>query len=162
MVRKMEKEKLLNIKNLEKRIGYNFRDERLLHRALTRRSFAMEHDLPGNQHMDALATLGDAVIDVLILSRMIEKGGFDKGILSTEKMDTVNMTRLRQHAEQLRLEEFVRWGKGEASNHVWTSGRVLAECLESLIGAIYLDAGIDASKEFLVEIKFPSGDFWYE
>lgn len=148
------------MEELEKKIGYGFRDKGLLRRALTRRSFAKEHDLSGDDHMDAMATLGDAVLDVLILSRLIERGGYDKGLLSTDKMDIVNMTRLRQHAEDLMLENFVRWGKGEAANHVWTSGRVLAECLESLVGAVYLDADLEKVRGFLIAISLPSGDFW--
>jgi ribonuclease-3 len=150
------------MKELEKSIGYRFADEGLLRRALTRRSYANENDLPENDHMDALATLGDAVLDLLVISRLIERGGYDKGAISTEKMDIVNMTRLRRHAEDLRLEEFVRWGKGEDAGHVWTSGRVLAECLESLVGALYLDAGLETAREFLTVIGLPSGGFWNE
>lgn len=162
LISKMETDYLLNIEKLEKKMGYGFMDKKLIKRALTRRSFAKEHDLSGNDHMDALATLGDAVLDVIILSRMIDRGEYDKGVLSTDKMDTVNMSRLRQHAEDLRLEQFVRWGKGEASNHVWTSGRVLAECLESLVGAIYLDGEMEAARNFLITICLPSKDFWYD
>jgi ribonuclease-3 len=61
----------------------------------------------------------------------------------------VNMTRLRGLAEDLDLEEYVRWGKGEAAQAVWTSGRVLAECMEALIGAIYLDGGMSAAASVL-------------
>ncbi|NLA39435.1 MAG: ribonuclease III, partial [Methanomicrobiales archaeon] len=42
-------------------------------------------------------------------------------------------------------EEYVHWGKGEAAQAVWTSGRVLAECIEALIGAVYLDGGMAAA-----------------
>jgi len=55
------------------------------------------------------------------------------------------MTRLRELAQDLDLEEYVRWGKGEAAQAVWTSGRVLAECLEALVGAVYLDGGMEAA-----------------
>jgi len=55
------------------------------------------------------------------------------------------MTRLRSLAEDLDLEGYVRWGKGEAAQAVWTSGRVLAECLEALVGAVYLDGGMNAA-----------------
>ncbi|NLM29615.1 MAG: ribonuclease III, partial [Methanomicrobiales archaeon] len=72
-------------------------------------------------------------------------GAHDKGAITNRKVNLVNMTRLRGLAEGLSLEEYVRWGKGEAAQAVWTSGRVLAECMEALIGAVYLDGGMDAA-----------------
>jgi len=52
-------------------------------------------------------------------------------------------------AESLDLASYVRWGKGERRQEIWTSGRVLAECYEALIGALYLDLGISAVKRVL-------------
>jgi ribonuclease III len=66
-------------------------------------------------------------------------------VITNRKVNLVNMTRLRSLAEDLDLEGYVRWGKGEAVQAVWTSGRVLAECLEALVGAVYLDGGMSAA-----------------
>ena len=52
------------------------------------------------------------------------------------------MTVLRKSAEDLDLYRYVKWGRGEESQHIWTSGRVMAECLEAVAGAVYLDGGI--------------------
>ncbi len=135
--------------DLEALLGYTFRTPGHLTRALTRLAYAKEHSLSDEAHLDALATLGDAVIEVLILTRLVIQGGHDKGEISVRKMDMVNMSILRKAAESLDLHSFVRWGRGEEKMHVWTSGRVLAECLEALAGAIYLDGGLESAEQVL-------------
>ena len=133
------------MRRLEERIGYAFTDRTLLLRALTRLAYALETGLPPAAHMDALATLGDAVINVVVVEAVVAGGAHDKGAITNRKMNLVNMSRLRALAEDLDLADHVRWGKGEAAQRVWTSGRVLAECLEALIGAVYLDGGMEAA-----------------
>ncbi|HQD25159.1 MAG TPA: ribonuclease III domain-containing protein [Methanoculleus thermophilus] len=133
------------MRRLEERIGYAFTDRTLLLRALTRLAYALETGLPPAAHMDALATLGDAVINVVVVEAVVADGAHDKGAITNRKMNLVNMSRLRALAEDLDLADHVRWGKGEAAQRVWTSGRVLAECLEALIGAVYLDGGMEAA-----------------
>jgi len=130
---------------IEARIGYVFQDWALLLRALTRLAYTLETGLPPGAHMDALATLGDAVINVVVVEALVAEGAHDKGAITNRKVNLVNMTRLRSLAEGLDLEGYVRWGKGEAAQAVWTSGRVLAECLEALVGAVYLDGGMSAA-----------------
>jgi ribonuclease-3 len=132
-------------REIEERIGYAFRDRSLLLRALTRLAYTLEAGLPPETHMDALATLGDAVINVAVVEAVVATGAHDKGAITNRKMNLVNMSRLRSLAEDLDLADHVRWGKGEAAQRVWTSGRVLAECLEALIGAVYLDGGMEAA-----------------
>lgn len=132
-------------REIEERIGYAFRDRSLLLRALTRLAYTLEAGLPPDTHMDALATLGDAVINVAVVEAVVATGAHDKGAITNRKMNLVNMSRLRSLAEDLDLADHVRWGKGEAAQRVWTSGRVLAECLEALIGAVYLDGGMEAA-----------------
>lgn len=134
---------------LERITGYSFRDKPLLLRALTRLAYSKEQGLSDDSHLDALATLGDAVIELVILTRIVKGGENDKGAVSLKKMDLVNMSVLRDAARSIHLEQYVRWGKGEARMHVWTSGRVLAECMEAFAGAVYLDGGINAAEEVL-------------
>jgi ribonuclease-3 len=134
---------------LEEAMGYSFSDRRLRIRALTRLASAKERGLDPAAHMDALATLGDAVIDVVVIQSLVAAGGHDKGIITNRKTNCVNMTVLRRLAEQISVEDYVFWGKGEEAQAVWTSGRVLAECMEALIGAVYLDGGIGAAERVL-------------
>jgi len=138
---------------LERVIGYHFKDRSILLRGITRLAYSKEHGLPEGYHLDALATLGDAVIEVIILTRLVQGGEHDKGAVSLKKMDLVNMSVLREAARSIELEKYVRWGKGEAGMHVWTSGRVLAECLEALAGAVYLDGGIGAATKVLEQFS---------
>ncbi|MBP2132741.1 ribonuclease-3 [Methanomicrobium sp. W14] len=135
--------------DLERKICYKFRNRNLLLRALTRHAYAKENSLKDSDYMDAYATLGDAVIDVVAISYLINEGEHEKGVISAKKADLVNMSSLRSLAESMELEKYVLWGKGEQRQHIWTSGRVLAECVESISGALYIDGGIDSVREFL-------------
>lgn len=128
--------------DLEDIIGYTFVHPDILERALNRKAYCQELGYPESDHMDALATLGDAVIELHILTRLVEDGGCDKGEISVKKMDLVNMSILRRAGETIHLHEYIHWGNGERRMHIWSSGRVLAECIEALIGAVYLDGGL--------------------
>jgi len=139
---------------LQSIIGYQFKDEKVLHRALTRYALAKEQDLAADAHMDALATLGDAVIELIVLDTLVHAGITEKGEISRIKMNSVNMSVLRRLAEQIQLHKYVYWGKGELHMQIWTSGRVLAECMEALIGAVYLDGNINGVRNVLENCEF--------
>lgn len=144
-----------NLTLFQKLIDYRFNDELILRRALTRLAYAKENNLPEDDYMDAYATLGDAVIDVVVIERLvIVNKDHDKGVITTKKTDLVNMTRLRNLASGLGLQNYVLWGKGEKQQHIWTSGRVLAESVEAICGAMYLDGGIAAVRAFLEKTGF--------
>jgi len=139
---------------LEDALGYRFRDRALLVRAMTRLAAAKEEEQGDDRSMDALATLGDAVIDVVVLEHLIAGGMESKGELSLTKMNLVNMTVLRRLAESFDLHQYVIWGKGESGQEIWRSGRVLAECMEAVCGAAYLDGGTEAVQRILVHLGF--------
>jgi len=143
--------------DLEEVIGYSFADPGILNRALSRKAYCQEQGYADTGHMDALATLGDAVIELLILTRLVEQGGSDKGEISVEKMDLVNMSILRRAGETIHLHEYIHWGNGERRMHIWSSGRVLAECIEALVGAVYQDGGLSAAGHVMENIGlFPA------
>jgi ribonuclease-3 len=148
-------DRAVNNLGIEERTGYSFISPELLQRALNRKAYALEQGLSDDCHMDAFATLGDAVIELVILTRLVHAGGKDKGDISVQKMDLVNMSVLRRIAEDMSLSSYVHWGNGERRMHIWTSGRVLAECLEALIGAVYLDGGLPAAEKVLDTLSFP-------
>jgi ribonuclease-3 len=145
---------------IEDVIGYTFASPDLLKRALSRKAYVFEHGLSDDYHMDALATLGDAVIELAILTRLVQSGGNDKGDLSVRKMDLVNMSVFRKIAEDMNLTNYVHWGNGERRMHIWTSGRVLAECFEALIGAVFLDGELISAERVLDNLSLlPKRDF---
>jgi len=128
---------------LERVLGYTFRNEGLLERALTRKAYAKEHGL-GDAHQEALATLGDAVMDVVVLEELIGRGVLEKGELSRRRARAVYRESLNRIARGMGLERYVRFGAGERASGIWEhSHHVLSECLEALIGAVYLDGGME-------------------
>lgn len=139
---------------LENALGYRFRNRDLLSRAMTRLAAAKEEGRGDGCAMDGLATLGDAALDVVVLEHLIAGGMESKGELSLTKMNMVNMTVLRRLAESIDLHRYVRWGKGESGQEIWRSGRVLAECMEAVCGAAYLDGGTAAVQRILVHLGF--------
>ncbi|HJJ29503.1 MAG TPA: ribonuclease III domain-containing protein [Methanocorpusculum sp.] len=145
----------MNYSDLFTKIGYTFIDQDLLTHALTRTAYARENELSMSDTMDSLAVLGDAVLDLLVINRLIEEGEFDKGEITRKKIDLVNMSVIRRLAEELGLPEYMKWGKGELRMQIWTSGRVSAECFEALMGAAYLDGGVEASQAILDHVWKP-------
>ena len=145
----------MNYSDLYAKIGYTFTNVDLLLHALTRTAYARENELSMSDTMDSLAVLGDAVLDLIVIRQLIEEGEFDKGEITRKKIDLVNMTVVRRLAEDIGLPEYMRWGKGEIRMQIWTSGRVSAECFEALIGAAYLDGGVEASAAILDHLWTP-------
>ena len=144
---------LLNdISEFYERIGYTFQNEDYLIHALTRTAFARENNIPLDYTMDYLAVLGDAVIEILVIQDIIASGVTAKGEITRLKIEQVNMSVLRALGEKIELPDLVLWGKGEISMQIWTSGRVLAECFEALMGAVFMDGGMDAAKKVFAAV----------
>jgi len=137
---------------LAKITGYTFQNKELLESALRRTAYARETGFPIEDTMDYLAVLGDAILDVITIEKIIAEGEHDKGEITRKKIDRVNMSVFRKIAEGLGLQKYVHWGCGELRMQIWTSGRVLAECFEAYCGAVYADGGHDALKEMLERI----------
>ena len=108
--------------DLEKDIGYTFKDKTLLEDALTRQSYINDNHIARKDCMDPLATVGDAILGALVVYRLYEKGSRDKGTLTTDKIRGVNRNRTRAFAEKFRLQQYIRWGKGEEKNQIWLQG----------------------------------------
>ncbi|MBI4196311.1 MAG: ribonuclease III, partial [Deltaproteobacteria bacterium] len=139
MISKEEKKKLQVI---EKSLGYSFKSDALLKRALTHKSYANENRLPSEQQNERLEFLGDAVLELAISEFLMEKFPlFSEGDLSKLRAAIVNEQQLTEIARGLNLGEFLYLGRGEEQ----TSGRekpsLLADAFEALLGAIYLDRG---------------------
>ncbi|RXE55594.1 hypothetical protein ABH15_04830 [Methanoculleus taiwanensis] len=132
---------------LETLLGYTFADRTLLERALTRPAYAREQGLSEDRHQEALATLGDAVISVIVIQSIIEKGLHKKGEITTEKMKIVSMLPLNEVGRTMHLEEYIRFGKGEAKQEIWRYSDALTETLEAVVGAVFQDSGMTAAAE---------------
>ena len=139
-------------------LGYTFRQPSLLEDALTRVSYALENTIDLKHTMDRYAVLGDAVLDVAIVEHLLETGEYDKGDITQKKINAVNMTVFRRIAESIRLPDYVHWGKGELRMRIWESGRVSAECFEAVVGAAYLDGGMNAVKTIVHALVLSNGE----
>jgi ribonuclease-3 len=138
---------------LEKKLGYTLRDPQLLVRALTHKSFSNENRVPRVQHNETLEFLGDAVLG-FVIGELIFKGipALQEGSLSKIKAHLVSATILSQKARDLGLGPFLRLGSGEARSGGSTKESLLADALEAVIAAIYLDGSLPAVVPFISRV----------
>jgi hypothetical protein len=147
--------------SLEKIIGYTFRDRQILTTATTRRAFLNDLQYNSNECLEPLATLGDAILDVVAMNRLYKTGGKSEGDLSQEKSEQVKRLRTRAFFHDHNLQDYIRWGNVEYNKRIWESGDEAPDAVtEALIGAIFLDAeqrgknGLKTVREFLETKKF--------
>ncbi|MBL0090339.1 MAG: ribonuclease III [Ideonella sp.] len=122
---------------LQRRLGHMFADPQLLQRALTHRSFGVDHN-------ERLEFLGDAVLNLAVSSLLFERfSGSDEGDLTRVRAHLVREESLHRAALTLALPAVLRLSEGEARGGGAQRPSILADALEALIGAIYLDGGFD-------------------
>jgi ribonuclease-3 len=139
------------LEELEQTIGYRFRQPELLERALTHRSAAPDNTA-GEIRADneQLEYLGDAVLGMLVSEYLV--GAFphwSEGQLSKSRARLVNAASLYSAARRLNLGDHLRLGKGEEKTGGREKPALLADAFEAVVAAIYLDAGLPASREFV-------------
>jgi ribonuclease-3 len=146
--------------SLEDALGLRFRDEALRTTALTHRSYAFERELEVTN--ERLEFLGDAVLG-LIVTDMAYRDFPDlpEGDLAKLRAAIVNMSALADVARDLRIGDHVLLGKGEEMSGGREKSSILADVLEAVIGAIYLDLGLEAARE-LIEERFRPRIIAYE
>jgi len=143
----LEREKILT--DLEQEIGYSFRSRAVLDRALTHRSFANERT-EGCRHNEALEFLGDAVLGFVVSAWLLDRfPDQPEGKLSKMKAYMVSETSLAELSEAIDLGRFIRLNRGEEKTGGRRKRALLADAYEAVIGAIYLDGGIEAAQRFL-------------
>jgi ribonuclease III len=129
---------------LQRRIGHRFVDEALLTRALTHRSFGADHN-------ERLEFLGDAVLSVVISGLLFARfAGSDEGDLTRVRAHLVREESLHRVALQLAVPEVLKLGDGEARGGGAQRASILADALEAVIGATFLDGGFDAARTVVV------------
>ncbi len=137
---------------LAKKIGVKFDNIELLVTACTHRSFLNENKTLAMEHNERLEFLGDAVLELVVTSFLFRKyPKKDEGELTAYRSAIVNTVSLTKVAEHIGLNEFMRLSKGEAKDKGRARGIILANAVEAVIGAIYMDQGYDASANFISE-----------
>ena len=128
---------------LQRRIGYRFSDAQLLSRALTHRSFGADHN-------ERLEFLGDTVLSLAVSSLLFERfAGSDEGDLTRVRAHLVREDSLHRVAVLLGLPEVLNLGEGEARGGGAQRASILADALEAVLGATFLDGGFDAASELV-------------
>jgi len=143
-------EKLLsNSGVIEERLGYVFQDKNLLALSFVHRSFINEYrDLISN-HNERLEFLGDSVLNLLVSGFLYRhKPEADEGELSRLRSSLVDASGCILYLKKLELEEFLLLGKGEQRNVGKGRDTILADLFEALLGAIYLDGGLEGAARF--------------
>lgn len=131
---------------LEKTIGIRFRDKELLMQALTHRSATRGH--AGRSHNERLEFLGDAVLELVVTEYLFQFEEKDEGELTNWRAALVKGEHLASIAREIKLGEYLLLSRGEEASGGREKDSTLANALEALIGAIYIDQGFDASKAF--------------
>ncbi|HEV8240217.1 MAG TPA: ribonuclease III [Thermoanaerobaculia bacterium] len=144
---------------IEARLGHTFADRELLRRALTHRSATQES--PGAASYERLEFLGDAVLGALAAEWLYQQlAADDEGELSKVKSYLVSEPALAAFAEQLELGPLLRLGVGEERSGGRAKPSLLADALEALIGALYLDGGLAATRTFVTPLLGAGLDAW--
>jgi len=130
---------------LARRLGYQFRDFALAEQALTHRSF-------GSGHNERLEFLGDSLLNFLIAEALYQRfPTVREGDLSRMRAKLVKGETLAEIAREFELGEWLNLGPGELKSGGHRRDSILADAVEALIGAIYLDGGIDACRERVLD-----------
>jgi ribonuclease-3 len=141
---------LPSLRDLEKVLGYRFKNEALLSQALTHRSFVNENEKARLRNNEALEFLGDAVLGFLISSRIFQHyPDLTEGELSKIKAYLVSAANLVRLAEEIRLGDYVRLSRGEEKTGGRKKRAIIVDAYEAIIGAIYLDGGVEAASDFV-------------
>jgi ribonuclease-3 len=141
---------------LQKRLGYSFKNKGHLRLALTHPSVAHEQSasIQTNQRLEFL---GDAVLQVVLTGELYEKfPAFGEGPLTKARAQLVNRRSLAEQARQLGLGEFLILSRGEEMSGGRERLSALADTFEALLGAIFLDGGFEAARKFILRQFMPS------
>ena len=134
---------------LEERLGYTFVQHTLLEQAVTHRSH-------GAIHNERLEFLGDAVLNCAIAQILFQKYvRLDEGDLSRLRANLVKQQSLADIAERLVLSDFLRLGEGEMKSGGFRRPSILADTMEAIFGAIFLDSGFDAARNVIGKLFDP-------
>jgi len=139
----------MKLELLQTRLGYTFQDAGLLQQALTHRSHSSVHN-------ERLEFLGDSVLNCVVASILYERYlNIDEGDLSRLRANLVKQQSLYEIAQKLELSQFLRLGEGELKSGGFRRPSILADTLEALLGAIFLDGGFEPARAAIRSFYIP-------
>ncbi|KKU93923.1 MAG: Ribonuclease 3 [Candidatus Jorgensenbacteria bacterium GW2011_GWA1_48_13] len=138
------------LKKLEEKIGVDFKNKALLLEALTHRSYLNENPGVKTGNNERLEYLGDAVLELVVTEELFHKfPERQEGELTLLRAALVNYVMLGRIAREIGLEKYVLLSRGEAKDFGKAREVILANAIEALIGALYLDKGYDIAGKFI-------------
>jgi len=131
------------LKELEGILQYEFKNKDLLHKALTHKSYSENNN-------EKLEFLGDRVLGLVISKKLLDKyPGEKEGIIDKKFANLVNKKTCANIANTLNLKKFIYLGASH-KNIERSGDKILSDCLEAIVGAIYTDGGIKSSEKFIL------------
>lgn len=139
---------------LEKNLGHSFTNKDLLGRALTRKTSASERKQnplfsEDCEHQEVFRTLGDAVLQLILVDKNFKLGYETREKITNKKIELVRKETLAEISGEMEVGSHILFGMGEQRQQADKQPKVLAETLEAIIAAIFLDVGYDKSKEII-------------
>lgn len=148
--------KLNNIENIEElfeKLNYRFKDITFLENALKHSSYQNEHSENKNKNNQRMEFLGDSVLELAITEELFLKNNdLMEGQLSKLRSKVVSKSALFKIAQSLNLGQYMLFGKGEYKQNAQYKPSILADAVEALFGAIFLDGGYDESKRVILNL----------
>ncbi len=151
----------IKFEQFEKKIGVSFKDKALLKQAFTHRSFLNENRNISVEHNERLEFLGDAVLELVITSFLYRRfKDTTEGELTSYRSALVNTITLSSVATNIGMNEYLLLSRGEAKDTGRARSIILADAVEALIGAMYLDSGYETAEMFITKqiIEFVNVD----
>lgn len=138
------------MEELEKKLGYHFENPALLENALTHSSYANENKAKGLQSNERLEFLGDSVLGMVVADYLYRAHpGLPEGDLTRTRAALVCESSLAEVAQQLQLGSFLKLGRGEDAGGGRTRPSIVADAVEAVLAAVYLDGGIGSARKII-------------
>ena len=143
-----------NLEHLEGKIQYTFKNKELLKNALTHKTYAFEAKTP-IEYSERLELLGDSVLGFIVAEQLYKTNRyFSEGELTRRRSQLVNNSFLGNRAKELEIGKYLYLGKGETKQNGDKNPTNLANAMEALIGAVYLDSDIKTVQKFILKTVF--------
>ena len=140
---------------LEKSIGYTFKNKELLKVALTHSSYANEHQVECNERLEYL---GDAVLDLCMSCYLYDNIHLNEGVLTKTRAKAVCEEALNVYAEKIKLNTYLFLGNGEIQNGGRNRPAIIADAFEAMLGAVLLDSNFESVYAVVKKIVLPFFD----
>jgi len=136
--------------DLEKSLNVKFKNKALLEQSLVHKSYLNENPAVRMESNERLEFLGDAILSFLVAEKLYGKfGNLPEGELTNLRSLLVRTSTLARFAKRLKIGNFLKLSKGEAADGGKANPNILADSLEAIIGAIYLDSGMPTARRFI-------------